>query len=133
MPHIPFHPAIGFGDLMAGWMVVPQNPIRDAGTPLVPSLQGLAAGRPVRIPHVGELMPGQFAVPQNPLRDALGMGGLGCGSCGIGYPGYGMGDVSTWLNDSTLSDSVSFPNWMILGAAGLAFLWLAPFGGKKRK
>ena len=108
MPHIPFHPAIGFGDLMDGWFVVPQNPIRDAGTPLVPSLQATAPNRVLRKARLAELMPGQFTVPQNPLMMALSGGvsgcgggmGCGCSSCGGGSANYtlnglrGMGDWS---------------------------------------
>ena len=90
MPHIPFHPAIGFGDLMAGWFVVPQNPIRDAGTPLVPFLQATAPNRVMRKARLAELMPGGFTVPQNPLRMALngGMSKVGCG-CSSGGCGSG--------------------------------------------
>lgn len=76
MAHLNFHPAIGFGDLMPGWHVVPQNPIRDAGTPLVPSLQATQPNRVMRRGRLAELMPGGFVVPQNPLRTALS-GGLG--------------------------------------------------------
>ncbi len=76
MAHLNFHPAIGFGDLMAGWHVVPQNPIRDAGTPLVPSLQATQPNRVIRRGRLNELMPGGFSVPQNPLRTALS-GGMG--------------------------------------------------------
>ena len=117
---------------MGGWMVVPQNPIRDAGTALVPSLQGLAAGRAVRIPHVGELMPGQFAVPQNPLRGALGRVGCGCAGGGCLGGCGGMGDtISDWFNSDSLTNSLAIPNWAILAAIGLGGIML--FGGKKRR
>lgn len=75
MAHLNFHPAPGFGDLLPGFFVVPQNPIRGASTPMVPSVQAAAGGQVVRVPHVGDLLPGQFPVPQNPIRAA--MGGLG--------------------------------------------------------
>ena len=105
--HLPFHPAAGFGDLLPGHFVVPQNPIRDAGTPMVPSVQAASGNVPVRIPKMGDLLPGMFVVPQNPLMAAImgadvtqpdkGAGkavvaslhGLGCGggcggACGCG-------------------------------------------------
>lgn len=142
MPHLPFHPAIGFGDLMDGWFVVPQNPIRDAGTPLVPSLQATQPNRVMRRARLAELMPGGFTVPQNPLRMALGMGKMGCGcssggsSCGGGggssnYTLNGLGQldtssfsgfidsVPTWLQEP----SAVFPavaNWLFFGGLVIA-------------
>lgn len=86
MARLNFHPAIGFGDLMDGWFVVPQNPIRTPGTPLVPSLQATAPGRILRRGRLAELMPGGFTVPQNPLRMALGS--IGCSGCGSGTANY---------------------------------------------
>lgn len=134
MARINFHPAPGFGDLMPGFFVVPQNPLRpgDTGTPLVPSLQATAPGRTLRISRIGELMPGQFSVPQNPLMAAItgGMSGLGCGcSSGCGNSNYtlnGMGDLSmdsitSWLTDPS-PISASVPNWMLYGGAAVA-LW----------
>lgn len=121
MPHLPFHPAIGFGDLMDGWFVVPQNPIRDGGTPLVPSLQATQPNRVMRKARLAELMPGQFTIPQNPLRMALGMGKMGCGcssggasSCGGGstianYTLNGLGQVDLSSPGALLQ---SIPDWL---------------------
>jgi hypothetical protein len=81
MSHIPFHPAPGFGDLLPGSFVVPQNPVRSDGTPLVPSVQATAPGMVVRVPSLADLLQASFVVPENPLR--RGMSGLGCG-CGGG-------------------------------------------------
>ena len=139
MPHLPFHPAIGFGDLMSGWFVVPQNPIRDSGTPLVPSLQATQPNRVMRKARLAELMPGGFTVPQNPLRMALGgMGKVGCGcssgGCGGGMANYtlnGLGQldtssiggfvssVPTWLTEpSSIFPGVA--NWVLLGGVAIA-------------
>ncbi len=88
MARLNAHPAPGFGDLMDGWFVVPQNPIRTPGTPLVPSLQATAPGRVLRRGTLAELMPGGFSVPQNPLRMALGGLGCGCSSGACGQANY---------------------------------------------
>jgi hypothetical protein len=71
MAHLGFHPAAGLGDLMNGWFVVPQNPIRGYSTGLVASLQGTSPNRILRRPRLRELMQGGFTVPQNPIRTAL--------------------------------------------------------------
>lgn len=132
MPHLRYHPAPGFGDLLPGFFVVPQNPLQPGGTPLVPSLQALSANRITRRPHVGDLLPGQFAVPQNPLVNALvGQGGSmsGCGAC-AGCGGMGalsMSSVTTWLQAPSLISSI--PNWMLYGGAAAAAFF---FMGKKR-
>jgi hypothetical protein len=146
--HLPYHPAPGFGELLPGSFVVPQNPIRDAGTALVPSVQAKALGRIVRVPHIAELLPGQFDVPQNPLRDALlsssvvktqSTKGMGCIGCGAGMDGLGsMGDLSStmssftgWLTTPLFTVAgIGVPPWM-LGVAGVgAYMLLAP-GGKE--
>ena len=128
MSHIQRHPAPGFGDLMPGWYSVPQNPIRDAGTALVPSANSM--GQVTRVPRMGELMAASFTVPQNPLMAALStvgrdqsLSGLrGCAGCGGGgvnpYGMQGLGDFSTWA--SATSPVGSLPNWAFFG--GLAAL-----------
>ena len=100
MSMLNFHPAPGLGDLLPGEFVVPQHPIRDAGTPLVPSNVGLTKGRPYKVPKLGDLMPGKFAVPQNPLITTLvnGYGGVpqnkGQSSCPVAAPST---PTSTWM------------------------------------
>ena len=84
MSHLPFHPAVGFGDLAPGWFVLPQNPVRSDGTPLVPSIQATAPGKAIQLPSLADLVAGSFVVPQNPLLPKVGMSGLGCG-CGGGF------------------------------------------------
>lgn len=71
MSHINRHPAPGIGDLLPGFYVVPQNPIRAAQ-------QGIGY-----VPHFGELVPAMFTVPDNPLVKSLaGLGSMGCnGGC----------------------------------------------------
>lgn len=143
MARINFHPAPGFGDLMPGNFVVPQNPIRDQGTPLVPSLQATMPNTTFRIARLAELMPGQFTVPQNPLRMALsgGLAGMGCGcssGCNNGnYTLNGMGDLSmdgvtSWLTDPS-PISASVPNWILYGGAAVALWFITqPSGGAYR-
>lgn len=139
--HIPFHPAVGFGDLPSGWHIVPQNPIKTPGTPLVPSIQATAPNRILRRPRLQELVAGGFTVPQNPLRAALGdlmpggftlpqnpincggMGGLGCGcggGCGGGQANYtlnGLGDLSV----SSVTDWLQAPSDIFPGVSNWVF------------
>lgn len=126
MAQLNFHPAVGFGDLMPGWHVVPQNPILTGGTPLVPSIQATAPGRVMRRGKLAELMPGGFSVPQNPLRQALG--GMGCG-CGGNCNGMGQLDTSSvggffssipnWLTEpSSIFPGVA--NWVLFGGVAIA-------------
>lgn len=148
--HLPYHPAPGFGELLPGSFVVPQNPIRDAGTALVPSVQAKALGRVVRVPHIAELMPASFDIPQNPLRDALlsasvvntqSTKGMGCVGCGAGLDGLGsMGDLSasfnsvtTWLTAPLFTVAgIGVAPWM-LGLAGVgAYMLFAPGGSAYR-
>jgi hypothetical protein len=136
------HPAPGLGDLLPGFFVVPQNPIKDATT---------------YVPRIGEILPASYAVPQNPIKDYMsgrlnligrepgvpgmvngkGVSGCGCGgSCGgCG----GLGDISSDMakisSDFTagnygqiLQDSiVGIPVWAI--CAGLLALMFV--GGEK--
>lgn len=135
MPHIPFHPAPGFGDLSPGWFVVPQNPMRSDGTALVPSVQATAPGRVVRVPSLNDLVQASFVVPQNPLVPHLsGLRGLGCGCSQLGCDGgrdfyalNGIADdlsssfdgVKDWLQ-SPSPVAASVPNWMLYGGAAVA-------------
>lgn len=82
MPFIYTHPAPGFGDLLPGWFVVPQNPILDAmGIPPTPV---------AKVQSMGELLPGKFVVPQNPLIGQLAAGVMvGPGGKGTGITGCG--------------------------------------------
>jgi hypothetical protein len=117
--HLPHHPATGFGDLIPGSFNIPQNPILDAGTPLVPSLSA-ATGQVTYRPHMGELIAAQYTVPQNPLLSAIlaanpsqpdakagsqavaALHGLSCGNCGAGYGGCGCGGGDAdWHSNST--------------------------------
>lgn len=141
MAHLDVHPAPGFGDLIPGWFSVPQNPIQGDSTPIVASINAKAGGMAVKIPTMGELLPGFFVVPQNPLRDQLGMGRLGCGTCGMGQaapPGTtdlmgsltGMGtSVTSWLQSSMVA---GIPNWLLVGGAVAAYFLLTPGGSEYR-
>lgn len=156
MSQIGFHPAPGLGDLAPGFFVVPQNPLRNDATVLVPSVQASAGGRMVRKPHIGDLIPGSFVVPQNPVRRnlATGMmglgGGMGCGcstpdcydmtrdgSGAYGYNPYGLqgldlSSLQTWATAPSFV-SASVPNWLLYGgAAAAAYLLLMPGGSEYR-
>lgn len=146
---IPVHPAPGLGDLLPGWHVVPQNPIRDAelSTAIVASTTAKAGGRVVKVPSMGELMPGMFVVPQNPLRTALatppgagvpgthGMKGLGCSTChGLGDASGLMGSlasaetgISSWLQQPSFISS-SIPNWGLVAGVAAAYFLFTPGG-----
>jgi hypothetical protein len=113
MSHIPFHPAPGLGDLLPGEFVVPQNPIRDAGTALVPSAVALAGGRPYKVAKLGDLMPGKFTVPQNPIVTTLRNG----------YGGTRTNRTAKSSCPATSSSSMS--PWLIAGAAALGLYLLA--------
>jgi len=146
---IPVHPAPGLGDLLPGWFVVPQNPIRDAGTPVKANVTAKAGGAVVKVPSMGELMPGMFTVPQNPLRQALasppgtgvpGTKGLGCGTC------HGMGDASGLMGSlasagtslqTTLTAQhtllgVTLPTWAWAAIAIGGYMLVAPGGAEYR-
>lgn len=122
---INYHPAPGLGDLLPGFFVVPQNPVRDAEGPLVPSVQALAAGAVLKKPHMGDFLPATFAVPQNPIRKSLasnmnGLNGLGCGCAGTGGCGcasnfYGMSGLGATTPavpfSSAFSSMSNFEMW----------------------
>lgn len=142
MSHLSFHPAPGLGDLMPGSFVVPQNPIQNDGTPLVPSVQAQNGGRISYRPKIGDLLPGAFPVPQNPIIRNLagGMGGLGCGAgCGGGYDGAGfhssglqgidMNGITDWLQAPQIA---GVSGWMLVAGAVAAYMLFAPGGGEYR-
>ena len=137
MAHINFHPATGFGDLLPGWFDVPQNPIRDAGTPLVPSVQAVYPNQVTRKKTLGEFMSASFAVPQNPIIRTLatggqtsGMAGLGCAGCGMGSLGQ-TGSTSVFTEDSL---GLGLPNWAYMaGGAVLAWAIFMPGGSEYRQ
>jgi len=139
MSHLPFHPAPGLGDLLPGMFVVPQNPIRDAGTPLVPSVQATAPNQVMRVKHIGELLSAAFVVPQNPIVRTLATGGQTSGMAGLGCMGCGLGDTSTtststgsWTDFLTNSTIISgIPDGLIYGGAALALYMLMAPGGKE--
>lgn len=119
MAHLNFHPAVGFGELMPGSFVVPQNPVR-AG------MSGIAY-----IPHIGELMPAAFVVPENPLRRALmasspdkavpSASGTGAGIPGMSGVGCGCGGCSCGACSLSGLDGIDLtdPKTLIFGAAAL--------------
>ena len=135
-----YHPAPGLGDLLPGWLVVPQNPVRAAETALVPTVQALAPGAIMRKPHMGDFLPASFVVPQNPIRKTLAsnMNGLGCGG-NTGANFYGMSGMGATAATTTVSPfssmaafqawlqapsslSASIPNWMLYGGGAAALL-----------
>ena len=141
MSHIPRHHAPGFGDLLPGFHVVPQNPIRDAGTALVPSLQAASPGKVLYRPHIGDLLPGSFSVPQNPIIRTLasggpcstGMAGMGCGG-GCGMAGLGdtvTGDsgIGSFLSQSSIISGI--PDGVLYAGGILALYLLIAPGGKE--
>ena len=150
---MPFHPAPGLGDLVGGFFVVPQNPIMDAGTPMVPSVQAQYPNRITRRPRMGDLVAASFVVPQNPLlpnAQPMSQAGLGCASCsganfygmsGLGQTfstvmgdftggnfSQGMTDFSAWIQESSIFPSV--PNWAVVGGGAVALMMLMGAGAK---
>ena len=136
--HTDRHLAPGFGDLIGGWFVVPQNPV-------------VGGGRAGYVPSLGELLPAQYPVPQNPLMRSLatmgaagagttaGMGGLGCGcggaepsghSHGSGGGGCGCGckgPVSPWSAFRGVSglSGMGFLGLDDASGEGISPIWLA--------
>lgn len=126
MPHIHMHPAPGLGDLLPGFFVVPNNPIKGN--------TGLGY-----VPHFGELMPGKFSVPENPIiRGLSGCGIPGRGnSCGCGG-GCGMGSLGAWQDylpdfSGALPDFSTWgiTNWALLGGGAFLLIWMMTPGGSQ--
>jgi hypothetical protein len=118
MSHINRQLAPGFGDILPGNFVLPQNPFTH---PL--------AG--VRVPHLAELLPAKFAIPENPLLNALQgktMPGQGCG-CGMGR---GMGQLDLSNLGTTISTWFSSVPWTVWAAGGAAVLLLLYMSGGGR-
>lgn len=118
---LPVHPAPGFGDLVSGFFVVPQNPLQMAR-------EGVS-----RVPTLGEFMSGSFTVPQNPLWDystgrvrplGQGMGGgCGCGGgCGSGMGALDMSSITTLVQQDSLG--LGLPNWGYAAVAVIGYMFL---------
>lgn len=112
------HPSPGFGDLLPGFFVVPQNPIK--------------AGEAKYIPAIGDLLPGRFSVPQNPLIAQIragmsklsGLAGCCCGGdAGAGSGGANTGDAGTgFINGAPVltegvGDLLGSINWLTVAVA----------------
>lgn len=120
------HPAPGFGDLLPGFFVVPQNPLWDnKSRALAP--QGFAGAK--YIPRMGDLLPGRFAVPQNPLIATLRKGLAGCCSdCGTNGSNPEDANVG-YVNGQPLlggvSDMLGGIDWLtVVVAGGVAYMLL---------
>jgi hypothetical protein len=128
-----FHPAPGFGQLMPGDFVVPQNPISRAE-------RGVGY-----VARMGELLPGSFSVPQNPIvrnfqTGMQGMGTMGCaggmGCEGAGFTGSlaGLGEISlpsidlASFNPSTWDKTT----WYMVGGGVLLLLLMMRPGQSER-
>lgn len=117
--NLPFHPAPGIGELLPGFFVVPQNPIRDAS----------GMGGVKYQPHIGELLPASFNVPQNPIVKNIqtGMGGLARG----GFEGFtaGMAGGMSGLGEFDLSSFIpsqwSKTTWMIVAGVGVMLIMMS--------
>ncbi len=126
MAQINGHPAPGFGELIPGSYVVPQNPIT------------MAESGVRYVNRMGELLPGAFSVPQNPIirnfqTGMQGMGTMGCvglGCDGGGFMGSlaGMGEID--LSTFSPSGWSTQTWWIIGGAAVLLVLMMRPGGGE---
>lgn len=138
MSQINFHPAPGLGDLINGWFVVPQNPLRTTPTVIVPSVQATAPGQILRKPRLGDFVAATFTVPQNPLATKLGLSGVGCAGCGCaggqnysGLQGFDLETIKTWAQQPSIVSAI--PNWALYGvAAAGAYLLLMPGGSDYR-
>lgn len=134
-----FHPAPGLGDLLNGWFIVPQNPVRNDTTTIVPSVQALAPNHVLRVKSMGDLVSGAFVVPQNPVAKNTGLSGCGCaggcGTCGgssnYGLSGFDFSSITDWAQQA--SPVAGLPNWLLYGGLGLgAYMLLAPGGSEYR-
>ena len=125
--NIPFHPAPGLGEMLPGFFVVPQNPIKAAG--------GMGGIR--YQPHVGELMPASFTVPQNPIVKNIrtGMGGLATGRfMGFtgGMSGLGEFDLSS-ITENFKPGEWSTQTWLMIAGAGILLIMMARPGQSQYK
>jgi hypothetical protein len=124
MAWINHHPAPGFGDLLPGWFVVPQNPITQPH-------------EMKRVQGVGEFLPARLLTPYNPLLDSLRTVGRPAGSVGGGKVGLmgGLGEFN--LSDITgdIGDAVkgiSTTQWLMIGGAVLVLVVLVSRPGRSQ-
>lgn len=117
MAKLNMHPSPGFGDLLPGFFVVPQNPI--------------AGQKPISyIHHIGDLLPGRFAVPQNPIISTVragtkAMAGLAgcCSGCSSGQDGTAFLNGAPLPGIGGIGDALGSINWLTVGVAvGAAWL-----------
>lgn len=113
MANLNYHPAPGLGDLLPGFIEVPQNPISGG------------VQRPIsRVPTIGELIAGSQRLPQNPLMAALASGNpmKPANLNGCGCDGAVSGDGLNGLNGLDLSLNASNPLFLLAGAALVWYL-----------
>lgn len=111
MSHIHRHPAPGFGELMRGWWVVPNNPFQ----------QNTVKGRVV---GTGELVSAYWTLPQNPLANALSTVGLPSGerSRTATIQGLGSIDLTQVLSEWSNPAQWTATQWAIVAGIGLLLL-----------
>lgn len=134
----PHHPAPGFGDLIPGFFVLPQNPVVDIkDRRLMPyGFAGKSFGCVSQVgyvPRIGDLMRSRMAVPSNPLIRSLragmsgGMSGCCCSGDGEGSQGAAPDDTNTgYVNGAPVLSSgfVEGIDWtsLALGAGAVALV-----------
>jgi hypothetical protein len=121
MAWITHHPAPGFGDLLPGWFVVPQNPITQPH-------------EMKRVQSVGEFLPARLLTPYNPLVNALQTVGRAPGDKGGGKVGLmGLGEFNLSAFTGNIGDtfkSLSTTQWIMIGGGVLVVLMLLARPGK---
>ncbi len=144
MSRLQYHPAPGIGEILPGFYVVPQNPLRALSAEPVRQL-GIT-----RTPHIGELVAANYVVPQNPLRKALGMPQMGelvranyvvpqnplRGSGrlfwlrGLRRHGQPGGTFSDLMFTTSFPQFGNLPNWVLLGGGAFVAWWVYSHLGK---
>lgn len=123
MAWINHHPAPGFGDLLPGWFVVPQNPITQPH-------------QMKRVQSVGEFLPARLLTPYNPLLNSLRTVGRPAGDVGGGRVGLmGMGEFNLSTFTGNIGDAVkgiSTTQWLMIGGAVVVLVVLLSRPGRSQ-